>query len=265
MERRTARKAAAAVAFAATLTGGAVVGAALGTPSTSGAASGGSTTTTAPDQSGGSTERPDEGGHGPLFEPFDLSVAAKALGLTEAELRSRLAKGDTLAEIAKAEGVDEATLVDALVTAGRTAIDEAAADAKANLEPRITDLVENGFGDHEGFPGHGGPGDPGGPGFGFGLDDLSTAAKVLGITEDQLRTKLRDGDTIADIAKAQKVDVDDVVAALVKAANAQIDERVRAGDLDADRAAELKTRLEEAIRSFVEDGRPGPWGHRPGR
>jgi hypothetical protein len=262
--QRTTKRAAAAVAFAATLTGGAAFGAMLGAPTTSGAQSGSSsstTSTTAPDAEAGTGEHPGKGPHG-LFGAFDLSVAADALGLTEAELRTRLDDGDTLAEIAEAEGVDQSVLVDKLVAAGKKAIDEAAADAKANLEERITDLVEDGFPDHGGFPGGEGPGRPG---HGFGFFDLSKAADALGLTEAQLRTRLEAGDSLADIAEAEGVTVDAVVKALVDAATAKIDEAVAAGDLSAERAAELKDGLADRIRSVVEDGLRGPWGHRPGR
>jgi hypothetical protein len=261
---RTTKRAAAAVAFAATLTGGAAFGAMLGAPTTSDAQSSSSsstTSTTAPDSESGSQEHPGKGPGG-FFGAFDLSVAAEKLGLTEAELRSRLDDGDTLAEIAEAEGVDAAALIDALVAAGRKAIDEAAADAKANLEERVTALVEDGFPDHGDFPGGGGPG---GHGHGFEFPDLSTAAKALGITEDELRDRLRDGDSLADIAEAEGVEVDAVVQALVDAATAKIDDAVASGDLDEARATELKDGLEERIRSLVEDGPRGPWGHRPGR
>jgi uncharacterized protein YidB (DUF937 family) len=266
MHSRT-KKAVGAVAFAATLTGGAVGGAMLGIPSVSGAVSPAATsapTTTAPKSDSGAPERPGPGHHGAGFgfgfDGFDLGAAAKALGISEDELKTRLGDGDTLAEIAKDEGVDVDDVIAALVAAGKKAIDEAAADAKSHLEERITDLVNKGFPErgHGGFPGHG-------P-IRFGLPDLSTLADTLHLTEDQLREKLRSGDSLADIAKAQGIDVDTVVTALVKAASAKIDEAVDDGHLDKDRAAEIKKDLEERIRSFVEDGFPGPggpWGHRP--
>jgi hypothetical protein len=58
------------------------------------------TDSSAPDDHGG------PGHHGFGFEVFDLGEAAKVLGISEDELKTRLAKGDTLAEIAKDEGVD---------------------------------------------------------------------------------------------------------------------------------------------------------------
>ncbi|HSF25902.1 MAG TPA: hypothetical protein VLC50_00135 [Actinomycetes bacterium] len=84
-----------------------------------------------------------------------LGVAAKALGITPGELRTALRQGDTLAEVAKAHGVDVPTLVDALVKAATTRVDAAVADGrltsaraekiKAQLRERITDLVQEGL------------------------------------------------------------------------------------------------------------------------
>jgi hypothetical protein len=119
---------------------------------------------------------------------------------------------------------------------------------------------------NSGFPGKGDHPGPGGPGmghFGFGFADLATVAKTLGLSEDQLMEKLRSGQSLADIAKAQGVDVDKIVTDVVKAIDDRIDEQVAAGHLDKDKAAEIKKDLEARIRSFVEDGFSGPWGHAP--
>jgi hypothetical protein len=85
-------------------------------------------------------------GHG-----ADLSTAASYLGVTEAELRSSLEGGETLADVAKAQGKSASGLVAALVDAARQRLD---ADVSAgrltdaqrqailsDLEQRITDLV----------------------------------------------------------------------------------------------------------------------------
>ena len=97
---------------------------------------------------------------------------------------------------------------------------------------------------------------------------LDVAAEALGITEDELLDSLRDGRSIADVAEERGVDPQTVIDALVAAATAHIDDEVAEGDLDADRAAELKERLAERVAGLVErEGLPargGP-GHGPGR
>lgn len=113
-------------------------------------------------------------GHGHFGHAGGLETAASYLGLTEAELRSELAEGKTLAEVAKAEGKSVDGLVQAMVAEAKEKIDaavddgrlteEQAAELKENLEERVTDLV-NGelppmrFGWHpgRGFGFHGPP------------------------------------------------------------------------------------------------------------
>ena len=91
------------------------------------------------------------GGHGGGGR-VDLAAAAEALGMTEAELRTRTQAGQTLADIAEAEGVAEAHLVDALVAAAKTRLAEAVTDGRltqaeadagaADLEARIQDSLD---------------------------------------------------------------------------------------------------------------------------
>ena len=84
--------------------------------------------------------RSGRGGHG--GGRVDLAVAAKALGLTEAELRTAAAQGKTLAQLAEQEGVSEAALVKALVAAEKTRLAEAVADGRltqAEADARAAD------------------------------------------------------------------------------------------------------------------------------
>jgi polyhydroxyalkanoate synthesis regulator phasin len=90
------------------------------------------------------------GGHGP---GIDLATAARALGLTEDELRTALEADDaTLADVAEDEGVEVETLVDALVTAAEERIAAAVDDGRltqdeaderlADLATRITERID---------------------------------------------------------------------------------------------------------------------------
>ena len=81
----------------------------------------------------------------------ELSTAASYLGVTVSELRSSLAGGKTLADVAKAEGKSASGLVSALVDEAKQRVDDAVSagrltDAQrqsilADLQARITDLV----------------------------------------------------------------------------------------------------------------------------
>lgn len=95
----------------------------------------------------------------------DFAAAADFLGITGAKLRSSLEGGDTLAEIATANGKTTAGLVDALVAAAKADLAEKVAagrltDAQRNaivadLEERLQDVVDGefSFGFRGGHPG----------------------------------------------------------------------------------------------------------------
>lgn len=101
---------------------------------------------------------------------ISLETAATTIGVPADELRAALRDGQTLAEVATANGVEPQAVIDALVAEATTRLDEAVADGRVDqaaaderltdLTARITDAVNDGFapggagGDH-------GPGRPG--------------------------------------------------------------------------------------------------------
>jgi hypothetical protein len=75
-------------------------------------------------------------------------------------------------------------------------------------------------------PFHGrGPGDGQG-GRGLGQVELEAAAKVLGVTADELSAALRDGKTLQDVADEAGVAFEDVQAAIQAAHAAELRERI---------------------------------------
>jgi hypothetical protein len=129
------------------------------------------------------------------------------------------------------------------------------------------DKVASTLGDSDALRGgFGMPGGPGGPGLrrGGGLLGVEgpkadeAAAKVLGLSVDNLRTQLRGGSTLADIAKKQGKSVDTLVSALVAVAKEQLDESVKAGRLSQDTATQIEKTLEQRVRTVVQNGRPDP-------
>jgi hypothetical protein len=233
----------AAAAISASVLGGAAGGALLFTPGTSGAKD---VTTVAAEGSSSATAqaaRPGPGLRGDL-----LPTAAKALGISEADLKAALQGGKSIADVAKDQGVDVDKVIDALV-----------AEAQTDLEDRITAMV-NGEAPLGG-EGHG----PGGrDGFrGAVQAGLDTVADALGLSEDDLRAELRDGKSIADIAKDKGVSVDSLVTKLVDAAGKKIDQAVTDGKLTQDQATKLKDGLQDAVTAMVNGTRPegrGPGG-----
>jgi hypothetical protein len=121
-----------ATAFSLALAGGGAAGALLGTPATSGAQD--ETTTTAPttDDAEGHPGRPFGEHRGER-----LAVAAEALGISEEDLLAALQDGQSIAQVAEAEGVDVQAVVDALVTEATARL----AEIEAALPERMTELV----------------------------------------------------------------------------------------------------------------------------
>jgi uncharacterized protein YidB (DUF937 family) len=219
----------AATAVAAALAGGGVLGQSFAVTAVAGAQT-------------GNDQRP--GGHGPK-----LDAAAKALNLSADDLRSKLKDGNTtIAQVAQAQGVDLQTVIDAMVADATAHIDQAvqngkltadqANQRKSNLQDRITKLVK------EAKPkGEHGP-------------KLDAAAKALNLSADDLRSKLKDGKTLAQVAKDQGVDVQKVIDAMVTDATAHIDQEVKDGKLTADQANQRKSGLKDRITKLVNDGPP---------
>ncbi len=84
-----------------------------------------------------------------------LSAAADYLGLTEAELRTKLNSGQTLAEVAKAQGKSVDGLKQALLDEAKAQLDQLVKDGKLTqdeadamyerFQSHIDDLVQNGM------------------------------------------------------------------------------------------------------------------------
>jgi polyhydroxyalkanoate synthesis regulator phasin len=94
----------------------------------------------------------------------------------------------------------------------------------------------------------------GGGHHGVGGVSFDAAAEALGLSLDELRTALRDGSTLAEVAEAQGMDASTLVDALVQAATDHIEEEVAEGDLTQDQADELTADLEDRITQQVEEG-----------
>jgi hypothetical protein len=132
---------------------------------------------------------PGAGGALGRFGAVALDPVAKALGISTADLKADLAKGQTIAQIAKAKNVDVNTVINTLVTDATKRIDQAVTNKlltqaeadklKAEIKTEITNLVNNGFpkGPMGGFgPGRRGPGH----GMGHGPENGSNAQPGAG-------------------------------------------------------------------------------------
>lgn len=91
-------------------------------------------------------------------------------------------------------------------------------------------------------------------------EKVETLTTVLGVSEDDLQAAREAGQSVADIAAAQGVDLQIVIDALVDNAQARLDAKIAAGDIDAERAAEISDSIEERVTARVNGERPE--GHR---
>lgn len=84
---------------------------------------------------------------------------------------------------------------------------------------------------------------------------LDAAAEAIGIGATDLVSALRDGDTIADVARAHGVPVSEVVDAVVASMQARLDAAVEDGALTRRQADAIAADLEEKASDLV-NGRP---------
>ena len=218
-------------------------------------------------QAAGDVTSADDGDHGPRT-PVSAANVAKALGMTETDLRTAL-QTKSFATIAKEKNVDIADVkkaliadlkahLDAEVTAGEHT--QAEADAKLAAFTANIDTFVNAVRPGKGMGGHGSPK--------FATEGL---AGVLKLTVADLNTQLQSGKTLADIAKAQNVDIADVKAQLLKDFTEKEQAEVASGEhtqaeVDA-KIAEFKTRLDDMVNGVRPAGGPGMGGrggHGPG-
>ena len=126
-------------------------------------------------------------------------------------------------------------------------ITAAQADAvAADLSTAITD---------HGPGGRGGPWGPGGRHGGPGFDG-EVVAGLLGVDVETLRSDVRDGKTIAEIAVEQGVDPQTVIDSLVAEAESHLDLSVENGRLTQDEADAKLADVTQRITDFVNHGFP---------
>jgi hypothetical protein len=177
-----------------------------------------------------------------------FTAAAAYIGITEAQLRTELGTDKSLADVAVAHGKTRDGLIAALVAAQQqdiaTLVDRKGIGARPN--------PANGYGP--------------GPGFGRGPggnkvtgDPEAAAAAYLGTTTADLETKLRAGQTLAQIANATPGhDRAGLIAALVNDAKAKIAAAQTAGTITAAQATDLTNALQDRITRLVDSPEGGP-------
>jgi hypothetical protein len=194
------------------------------------------------------------GGKGRAGRPGHPGPAAIAsyLGLTPAQLREQLKAGKTLAQIAIAQGKSVSGLEDAIYADVQAHLDRAVANGRLSaareqailirLKAHLDDIVNHAapaFGRHAGTR----------------LGAAAVAA-YLGITPAQLRTELRAGKSLAQIATGHGKTVDGLKAAILDAVKARLDKAVSRGRLTPAQEKTFLDRLSAHLDQLVNKTHP---------
>jgi hypothetical protein len=237
----------------------------------------------------GGSNSPQQGG---LADPGGpghgyISVLTTTLGMSEADIRTALQSGKSIADIAASKNVSLDKVVNAIVTSesdqlktqvSASRITQAQMDAqvawlKANLAKILAippaPLGGFGIGDFGGMrggpAGQSGPGGHGGP---FGANSASSpfaiAAKALGISEADLMTAMQGGKSVATLAKEKNVSLDTIIASAVSAESDALKAEVTAGRLTQAQADQrltgAKDRITNLFNNTMPQGGPGRGG-----
>lgn len=181
-----------------------------------------------------------------------LARIAGEIGIDVDALVDAINEGDTIAEVAEANGSSGDAVVEALVAEASARINEAVeagrlseeegASKLETISSRLSELVDSEMELPE--PGtirraH------------RGLHGLAGAANAIGITVEDLVNAVNEGSTIAEVAEANGSSGDAVVDAMVTAASERIDQAVANGRMTAEEGEARLARLGERLTTFV--------------
>jgi hypothetical protein len=182
-----------------------------------------------------------------------VKAAATYIGVSLQQLRTELRGGGSLASIALAHGKTVDGLEAAIVADAKTHLDKAVADGKLTaaaaalrlqkLQQRVAQLVMR-------------TGAPNGKKHGAKKKAairgaVKAAATYLGLTTEQIRTQLKSGKSLAEIATAQGKSVDGLKAAIVADAKATIAKLVSSGKLSAERGQRYLAQIQKNVDRIV--------------
>ena len=197
---------------------------------------------------------------------FVTDALAKVLGLSTTDLQTQL-QTKSLADIAKAQNVDIAKVKDQLLkdfTEKETAEVASGEHTQAEVDQKIKDFTANLDTMVNNVRPAGAPG-MGGKGGHMGAPKLAAeaVAKVLGLSTTDLQTQLQTK-SLADIAKAQNVDISKVKDAIIAEFKSHLDDEVASGQhtqAEADqKLKDFTANLDTMVNNVRPAGAPGMGG-----
>ncbi len=190
--------------------------------------------------------------------PF-MEIITEFLGVSKGEVISNWATGNTLADLAEANGSSGEALVDELLAYVEEHLDRAVANGRiteeeaaeylANAERRINHLV---------FEAHKGPGKPG-VGGEFRQSLIDVIEEELGVTQGEIVSQMRTGGTLAELAEENGSSGEELVAALYAWVEEKVEAAVGAGQMTPERGEAILDKALERLTNLVFNV------HKPGR
>jgi len=191
-------------------------------------------------------------------------VAAKALGMTAAELRVALVSGKTINDLATSKNVTLQTVQDALTKARQADIDQAVKDGL--ISQQVADIL-NGRSQNQNNNNNNQGGIRRGIGgmlmnlfgnraaFGISAHNVArpyvAAAQAIGISCPDLVKALQQGDSIVNVATKKNVQAQTVIDAVVKAYKDALAQDVKEGLITQAQADGQSVRLVERVTAFI--------------
>jgi len=191
--------------------------------------------------------------HGFALNGFIGQDLLDLLKLDEPTLRKKLAEGKSLAEIAEEQGLSRDALKQALTDSFNKMLEE----QKAKFAENLDKLVDS---------------TPPAAGFAFRFN-LNEAAKLLGLSDADLKEAFAAGKSLADLAQEKGVDVQTLIDTLAKPSLDKIEQQLNAGNITQEQAEKLKAKIVEQMTRLVNSkGFPAKFeiqtfkkGDRPGK
>ena len=195
----------------------------------------------------------------------ELAVMAKTIGVTEEALKTALKGGQTVAQVAAAHNVSAQTVIDAVVNdvltraqarpgwANRTDAQKTTFTDK--LRERVTAFVNNG-------PQPGKQARRGKVARAVKAE-FAVAAKTIGVTPEALRTAIKGGQTVAQVAAAHNVSAQTVIDAVVNDALARAQSRPGWANLTDAQKAQVTDKLRQGLTNWVNGTRPAKGTAKP--